>query len=1775
MTSPFSKRIGKNLVAGFSAMTLALGTVTTGYAVTTPAVTNFFAQGLSGQLLDMWATGNDIGTIAILDNFQITGGASGVYSGTFVTHELVSSASAVNLASEVAAIAQQYADAASAINATYSLNLDFTATDFTAWMSSASSVPASAVAAVESWFTGYATAMSAVMGAYSMNSFLPQWVPVSAATSTFPDYMLTDSGWVNGLMQPPKTIVDNGNGTVTVTELKKGTYTMTVSEHVLDGLPIMDPYSNNAPIPGAYYPAGSRQFSGTGGVYSKDSYLIWGSSQPYDWWGVKNMQGNAFTSLPIIGTDSFCADSTVFIPITGTIATGADNYNAFWAWDCTVDGIATRSTAPDFTIRLSAKDTGYSAYPVEIFSANTTTSGSWLNNRIIGVVNGLAQMGQFKPAGTLIKDGLFFRNPIAINAEFQAVASAYYGMADFSSMVLPTSTSGTPSTTPATTLPLTIQPGWNLLGNSNNVPFDVALNFGDSSKVTTVWKWNSVSLKWAFYSPTFEDGGAAYAAGKGYEFLTTINGGEGFWVNSKISFSSILPAGNAVTTANLQDSLQGLNPLPSGWSLIAVAGYPTPVAFNNGLSSTPPATGTIAENLTTLWAWDNARGSWYFYAPSLDKAGTMDSYITSKKYLSFASGVLTPTTGFWVNRPASAGLPGYTTTTTATTSTTTVDSTTTTTLLPNTVAASGIQATMTAFQNLYASAIPSTTTDLDALFDATFLMDGMNKAETLLAFTSNTNGPSVGMLFTNITLVSPVDAGALPNDVSHQWFTFEVTGDSGPMEPWLAIKNSSDVWLIAGNQRLFGVRTDARNEKHVPSASQLLAGDQPTYSSYLDISMKQDSNNFYAFSEILVSGPGLVAANGYAGVPLYSNATGSSSVQACNGTSITTNCYDLAQITAGAQYTFTAYIQSGSVSVPAASYVSVLHALPLSQSNLIAANFPEVTNVTSSWTSGSSATVDWTLPTGLTGNWIEINGWGNLSGRIFQIGQSMNGANSATFAIPNFSEALTGISVWASAADANGNVMATSVNVDPPVAAPELGLHTATGVYSFTPATGVLNFNMTHSDFICDGLPATAGTMAVTLLDVTSMTLEGTDVWTRLTGMAGDIAGTWSFTDSVSGNSFTLNLDSAGNMSLGGNIVACPTGSTVTAPSALSNYLAEGSSYGIFPAVGDLPAGFDTLTATPTATAGSYSHQLNYVTYANNAWSAPVTPRVWAGQTAGWVVGGGAQADFTVNADGTITATDLAGNVMNFTLTETDLSGTPITNCPSGSCGTYPTGAKSYSSNADTFTKDRYKIHVETKVTDLAGNQLTAFPNLTTPDSFCASDYGIFRPIAVTNPGDNNYEVVPLPAGVLCNAASIPLYQAASAVGTVLLQEIAETASNPNVIVASNASNAAVGYLNSLLIAVFNGKAIDGQIKRAGSSYIFMNGYLNSIAANAELAANGMPLLNNLSVVLLGGTVQGNPLTLSGSVTTIAGTANVSGFADGTGTAATFYEPRDITTDGSNLYVIDKFNNSIRKIVISTGVVTTLAGNGAAGYLDGVGVAAQFNTPKSITTDGVNLYVGDSGNSIIRKVNLANGQVTTLAGSGIAGSADGNGINATFGQVNGITVVGNALYASDTNNNTIRQIDLASGDVTTIAGTAGVAGSQDGTGALAQFNKPIGITSDGVNLFVVDVLNQTIRKIVIATGVVTTLAGDPLNAPALVDGIGAAASFNIPGEITTDGTYLYVADEANKAIRRVEIATGAVTTVVSGLGDPRGLTTDGTSLFMTDMFGTHLIRQIQ
>ena len=117
----------------------------------------------------------------------------------------------------------------------------------------------------------------------------------------------------------------------------------------------------------------------------------------------------------------------------------------------------------------------------------------------------------------------------------------------------------------------------------------------------------------------------------------------------------------------------------------------------------------------------------------------------------------------------------------------------------------------------------------------------------------------------------------------------------------------------------------------------------------------------------------------------------------------------------------------------------------------------------------------------------------------------------------------------------------------------------------------------------------------------------------------------------------------------------------------------------------------------------------------------------------------------------------------------------------------------------------------------------------------------------------------------------------------------------------------------------------------------------------------------------MGGSMQGGQLSLSTVVTTLAGTGS-SGSANGTYPPASFNAPYRITTDGTNLYVADYYNHLIRKIVISTGVVTTVAGTGSSGSANGTGTSASFNLPRGITTDGTNLYVAEYGNHLIRKI---------------------------------------------------------------------------------------------------------------------------------------------------------------------------------------------------------------
>lgn len=374
---------------------------------------------------------------------------------------------------------------------------------------------------------------------------------------------------------------------------------------------------------------------------------------------------------------------------------------------------------------------------------------------------------------------------------------------------------------------------------------------------------------------------------------------------------------------------------------------------------------------------------------------------------------------------------------------------------------------------------------------------------------------------------------------------------------------------------------------------------------------------------------------------------------------------------------------------------------------------------------------------------------------------------------------------------------------------------------------------------------------------------------------------------------------------------------------------------------------------------------------------------------------------------------------------------------------------------------------------------------------------------------------------------------------------------------------------------------ITSRIPVAGTLQLFL-GYK---AADGVLTYTAIPHVITITAATgaeipgtqMGGTRLGAVPDLSNVVTSFAGKLSSTSI-DGIGTAAGFYEPRGITTDGTNLYVTDTIHNSIRKIVIATAAVTTIAGSGTAGSADGIGLAATFSRPRGITTDGTNLYVADTNNNKIRKIVISTGAVTTIAGTGTAGSADGAGLAASFTSPRGITTDGTRLYVADCRDlcrsGGIRQISIATGDVSTVAPGSG-----------AAFPEAYGITTDGLNLYVTTYGDYSVRKIVLATGEVSIFAGTRVRGA--VDGIGTAASFSLPTGITTDGTNLYVSDSDNKKIRKIVIATRAVTTLAGngqfgdndglatavGLNYPDGIVSDGTNVFFSDS-GNNKIRMI-
>ncbi|RSK45163.1 NHL repeat-containing protein [Hymenobacter rigui] len=257
------------------------------------------------------------------------------------------------------------------------------------------------------------------------------------------------------------------------------------------------------------------------------------------------------------------------------------------------------------------------------------------------------------------------------------------------------------------------------------------------------------------------------------------------------------------------------------------------------------------------------------------------------------------------------------------------------------------------------------------------------------------------------------------------------------------------------------------------------------------------------------------------------------------------------------------------------------------------------------------------------------------------------------------------------------------------------------------------------------------------------------------------------------------------------------------------------------------------------------------------------------------------------------------------------------------------------------------------------------------------------------------------------------------------------------------------------------------------------------------------------------------------------------GSMNGPGTMARFAYPTGVAVDAAGtVYVADQHNHVIRKIT-AAGMVSTLAGMARShGSADGVGSAARFYAPASVAVDTAGtVYVADAGNFTIRKVTAA-GVVTTLAGKASSrGCIDSVGTAARFGGPIGIAVdTRGTVYVADVVYHNIRKI-TAAGVVSTLAGRAGAFGSNDGPGASATFNDPMGLAVDAAGtVYVADAGNHVIRKIT-AAGVVSTLAGTARTIGG-ADGVGAVVRFYSPTGVALGAAgVVYVADELNHAIR--------------------------------------------
>jgi len=468
--------------------------------------------------------------------------------------------------------------------------------------------------------------------------------------------------------------------------------------------------------------------------------------------------------------------------------------------------------------------------------------------------------------------------------------------------------------------------------------------------------------------------------------------------------------------------------------------------------------------------------------------------------------------------------------------------------------------------------------------------------------------------------------------------------------------------------------------------------------------------------------------------------------------------------------------------------------------------------------------------------------------------------------------------------------------------------------------------------------------------------------------------------------------------------------------------------------------------------------------------------------------------------------------------------------CPISSGGTLFTNVSLWADETHAYIGDRC-LHSVYKV-DLRNGQISPLAQLRSPNILWGDDTDVYVL-------DNSLYRVNKQTGAT-QAVFSEFTGIIDGDGTFLYRVTQETATRQDILQTIRIPTGEVTTVGTYVLGQFRGaSSVRRRGEVSGDFLYFIGG--DSTIKRIDLATGDL-------TIFAGGIG-------SGSNTKVGTTLEL--WKDGPGNLAEFYQPSAAWADGDYLYVVEPNNHTLRRIRFSSAEVSTLAGLPAlCCYLDGPATQARLMVQNG-WGDGNYLYMTDSAWNVIRRVRVTDGETSTLAGNPIwpqvfnMPSIDGVGAGARFSQPLGIWGDGENLYVTERTGRVVRKIVIATGEVTTLAGKANTSGSQDGVGSAARFAFPGAIWGDGTFLYVSD--NGMIRTVNIATGEVRTMT--------LSSQVAAAALWG-------DGANLYVGDETNNTVKKIVTATGVVTTIAQGFSRPTGIWGDGTVLYVTDRDAT-------